>query len=164
MGRMTAFPPHAGVGPAGASRYYCEILCRIPNRGASVWSLRPRNVATMATKTPARTKPRTPRVMVTLSPEARVLLDRMAKATRTPKAALVAELVDAGLPAMATTLDAIELVKAGKNHEAERLLSRFALQASSQLSQQQLELQEVIDARTVKGKRAKRGAGGRTTT
>jgi predicted DNA-binding protein len=118
----------------------------------------------MATKTPKRTKPRTPRVMVTLSPEARFLLDKMAKATRTPKAALVAELVDAGLPAMAITLDAIELVKAGKNHEAERLLGRFALQATSQLSQQQLELQEENDARTVKGKRAKKGASGRTAT
>lgn len=125
------------------------------------------NVATMETqarKTKPRTKPRTPRVMVLLSPEARVLLDRMTALTGTPKSTLVAELVDAGLPAVANAVDAIELVKSGKNEDAERLLSRFAHQATAQLAQQQLELHEAIeDARTVKGKRAKREARGRPT-
>ena len=117
----------------------------------------------METARKAKTPPRTPRVMVTLSPEARTLLDRMAVLTRTPKSALVSELVDAGLPAVANALEAIEHAKAGRVEEAERMMSRFAHQATADLAQQQLELQEQLDRRTVKGRRAKKGARGRAT-
>ena len=117
----------------------------------------------MAPKTPPRTKPRTPRVHVTLSAEARPLLDRLSVLTGSTKTALVAELVDAGLPAVVSAIEALELVKQGRNHEAERLLNRFAHAATAQLAQEQLELHQAVDGRTVKGKRSRRGGSGRPT-
>jgi predicted DNA-binding protein len=101
--------------------------------------------------------------MVQLSPEARLLLDKMAALTGTPKSALVAELVDAGLPAVASAVEAIELIKSGKNLEAERLLNKFAHEATAGLAQQQLELHTLVDARTMEGKRLKRRARGQPT-
>jgi hypothetical protein len=65
------------------------------------------------------------RVMVQLFPEARVLLDRMTAASGQPKSSLIAELVDAALPAVANVLEAIEHAKAGRVEEASRLMSRF---------------------------------------
>ena len=131
--------------------------------GASRTVVQLDSMAAMDTIYPPKTPPRTPRVMVTLSPEARVLLDKMASLTGTPKSALVSELVDAGLPAIAGAVEALQLVKSGRNLEAERLINRFAHEATLQLSQQQLELHAEIDARTVKGKRLKRRASGRVT-
>jgi hypothetical protein len=107
---------------------------------------------------------RAPRVMVQLSPEARVLLDRMTAASGQPKSSLIAELVDAALPAVANALEAIEHAKAGRVEEASRLMSRFAHEATSDLAQQQLQLEQLVDARTIAGKRAKRrGSSGRAT-
>ncbi len=74
---------------------------------------------------------RAPRVMVQLSLEARVLLDRMTAASGQPKSSLIAELVDAALPAVANALEAIEHVKVGRVEEASRLMSRFAHEATS---------------------------------
>ncbi len=81
---------------------------------------------------------RASRVMVQLSPEARVLLDRMTAASGQPKLSLIAELVDAVLPAVANALEAIEHAKAGRVEEASRLMSWFAHEATSDLAQQQL--------------------------
>jgi predicted DNA-binding protein len=119
---------------------------------------------TMATNPASKIHARAPRVMVQLSPEARVLLDRMTAATGQPKSSLISELVDAGLPAVANALEAIEHAKAGRVEEASRLMSRFAHEATAQLAQQQLQLEQVVDARTIAGKRAKRrGSSGRAT-
>ncbi len=73
---------------------------------------------------------RAPRVMVQLSPEARVLLDCMTAASGQLKSFLIAELVDAALPAVANALEAIEHAKAGRVEEASRLMSRFVHEAT----------------------------------
>ncbi len=107
---------------------------------------------------------RASRVMVQLSPEARVLFDCMTAASGQLKLFLIAELVDAALPAVANALEAIEHAKAGRVEEASRLMSRFAHEATSDLAQQQLQLEQLVDARTIAGKRAKRrGSSGRAT-
>ncbi len=104
------------------------------------------------------------RVMVQLSSEARVLLDCMTAASGQSKLFLIAELVDAALPAVANVLEAIEHAKAGRVEEASRFMSRFAYEVISDLAQQQLQLEQLVDARTIAGKRAKRrGSSGRVT-
>ncbi len=70
------------------------------------------------------------RVMVQLSFEVRVLLDRMTAASGQPKSFLIAELVDAALPAVANALEAIEHAKAGWVEEASRFMLRFAHEAT----------------------------------
>jgi hypothetical protein len=105
---------------------------------------------------------RNPRVYVTFSPETYELLVQSSALTGTPKSALVSELMDAALPAVKTTLEALRIAKE-QPLEAQRLMNNFAAGASRDLAQQQLDLDAAIDARTVKGKRAKRRAGGRST-
>jgi hypothetical protein len=78
---------------------------------------------------------RAPRVMVQLSPEARVLLDRMTAASGQPKSFLIAELVDAALSVVVNVLEAIEYVKVGWVEEASRFMSRFAHEATSDFVQ-----------------------------
>jgi hypothetical protein len=73
---------------------------------------------------------RAPRVMVQLSPEARVLLDCMTAASGQPKSSLIAELVDAALPAVANVLEAIEHAKAGRVEEAFRFMLWFVYEAT----------------------------------
>lgn len=107
---------------------------------------------------------RNPRVYVTFSPETFALLVEVSEVTGTPKSALVSELMDAALPAVKTTLDALRVVKE-QPREAQRLMSNFAAGASMELAQQQLELDAAIDARTVKGRQKKRRAtGGRSAS
>lgn len=104
---------------------------------------------------------RTPRVAVTLSPEAMKLLDELAEVLGQSKASLVAELIDSALPAIQATVNAMA-VAAEQPREAQRLMSNYANQASMELSQQQLALDAAIDARTVKGKRTRRRANAST--
>jgi hypothetical protein len=112
-----------------------------------------------------KTSPRAPRINVQLSPQSLALVVRLSDLTGQPRAALVAELVDAALPALVSGVEALEHAKAGRVDQAERLLSRFAHQATADLAQQQLDLQREVDGRTVEGKRAKRRAsGGRVST
>ncbi len=105
---------------------------------------------------------RNERVAVTLSPESMLVLTQIAEVMGQPKAALVAELVDAALPAIKATLDALRVAQE-QPREAQRLMANFAAQATMELSQQQLDLDAAIDARTLKGKRAKRRASGRAS-
>lgn len=105
-----------------------------------------------------KTVNRNPRVAVTLSPDAMALLDELAAVLKQPKAALVSELVDAALPALKATVDAMRVVQQ-QPREAQRLIANYAARATLELSQQQLELDEAIDRRTVKGKRRRRDAG-----
>jgi hypothetical protein len=79
---------------------------------------------------------RAPRVMVQLSFEVRVLLDRMTAVSGQPKLFLIVELVDAALPAVANVLEAIEYAKAGRVEEASRLMLWFAHEAISDFAQQ----------------------------
>lgn len=102
----------------------------------------------------ARKVNRSPRVQVTLSPEAMAGLDEMAKLTGQSKSALISELVDVAMPAMSVTLEALRVLHR-QPEEARKLLSEFAHQQTANLAQAQLELDAAVDARTVKGKRRK---------
>jgi hypothetical protein len=103
---------------------------------------------------------RNPRVQVTLTPEAMAMLDEIAQLSGQAKAAMIAELVDAALPAMQVTLEALRVVRRQPD-EARRLMSQFAHQQTAALAQAQLNLDQAIDGRTVKGKRQQRGKSGR---
>lgn len=102
-----------------------------------------------------RTVNRNPRVAVTLTPEAMKILDELAALLQQPKAAVVAELIDEALPALQTAIQALRIA-AEQPREAQRLIGNYAAKATLELSQQQLDLDAAIDARTVKGKRSKR--------
>lgn len=102
-----------------------------------------------------KTVRRNPRVAITLTPEAIRVLDELAELLQQPKSSIVAELVDEALPALQTATQALRLA-AEQPREAQRLIGNYAAKATMELSQQQLELDAAIDARTVKGKRAKR--------
>ena len=103
---------------------------------------------------------RSPRIQVTPSPEAMALLDELSTLSGQARAALVSELVDAALPALKVTLDALRLVKA-QPAEAQRLLSEFASHQTAALAQAQLDFGRAVDGRTVKGRRQKGRSGGR---
>lgn len=98
-----------------------------------------------------------------MSPEALRVLTELAELLEQPKSALVAELVDAALPALHTTVQAVKVAKE-QPREAQRLVANFANDAIAKVAQAQLELDAAVDARTVKGKRAKSGGGGRGRT
>lgn len=100
---------------------------------------------------------RNPRVNVTLTPEAMKVVAELADLLDQPRSALVAELVDAALPALVSTIEAVRIAKE-QPREAQRLISNYAAKSVMELSQAQLNLDEVIDRRTVKGKRHKKGA------
>ena len=119
----------------------------------------------MTAKKPPRVIRRGPRVQVTLTPEGMALLDRFAKATGQAKATLLGELIEEALPALEATVKAIELVRE-QPREAQRLMTNFGAKAVGQLTQAQLELDDLvtksIDGRTVKGRRVKGRARGPT--
>jgi hypothetical protein len=68
--------------------------------------------------------------MVQLSPEARVLLDRMTAVSGQLKLFLIVELVDAALLVVVNVLEAIEHAKVGRVEEVFRFMSRFAYEAT----------------------------------
>lgn len=115
----------------------------------------------MATKK-AKAEPKRPRLQITPSPELWRLIDLVHARTGQPKSGIVSELLDQAQPAVVMLLQALELA-AEAPREAQRLLTNFSADAVGQLMQAQLDLDKAItDKRTVKGKRAKRGASGRT--
>lgn len=98
------------------------------------------------------------RLLLTPSDEVWALIDEVHKLTGTPRAAIVAEILDEVAPAFQTQIHALRMV-AERPLEAQRLINNFAAQSVGKLAQAQLDLDSAIDARTVKGKRArKKGA------
>jgi hypothetical protein len=110
---------------------------------------------------PAKTKPnpKRPRLQLTPSPELWRLIDLVHEKTGQSRASVVAELLDEVAPAFQTMINALELAQSAPR-QAQQLMNNFSAQAVSQLMQQQLDLDAAIDARTVKGKRARRGKRG----
>ena len=106
---------------------------------------------------------RSERVAVTFRKETLQVLNQLSFMTGNPKAALVSELVDAALPALVETVEALRIVKE-QPKEAERLLARFGAEAVRDLMQSQLDLGETVDKRTLEGKRAARRQRATTTT
>lgn len=97
---------------------------------------------------------RNERVAVTLSPEAKPLLQELSTLTGRPKAALVSELLDQTLPALRVTLEALRLIRKQPDH-AVQLLTDYASSKLAQVQQATLDLSS-SDRRTVQGKRQKR--------
>ena len=97
-----------------------------------------------------------PRIAVTLSPEARRLVEEVATLTKRSHSSIVSELLDAALPALQAVRDALRVIK-DQPHEAQRLMARVTNQALVDVAQAQLDLDTAIDARTVKGRRRKAG-------
>lgn len=93
---------------------------------------------------PGRPKgPKRRRVQVTLSEETWEQVERVADRLQKPKAAILAELIDAALPAMNVTIEALKLAQEFPR-EAQRLVTNYGAQAVMQLQQQQLELDAAI--------------------
>jgi hypothetical protein len=103
------------------------------------------------------------RLLFTPSPEARRILDALHDLTGQSRAALVSELLDAGLPSLELILEAHQLVLTAPD-KARDMLALHAAERVNELTQAQLELDKAVDGRTVKGKRARarrgRHAGG----
>lgn len=95
-----------------------------------------------------------PRVAVTLTPEARKLVEEVGALTNRSHSAIVSELLDAALPALQAVRDALRVI-ADQPREAQRLMERVTNQALVDVAQAQLDLDAAIDARTVKGKRVR---------
>ena len=98
------------------------------------------------------------RLQVTLSPEVRALVEELHQLTGTPRAAIVAELLDEIAPVFQTTIHALRIVSE-QPREAQRLIQNFSNEAIGKLAQATLDLDSAIDGRTVKGKRARRRLG-----
>ena len=98
------------------------------------------------------------RIMITPSDEALALVNELNALTGTPKAAIVSELLDQVAPVIKSHIQAVRYASEGRVEEAQKIINRFAAETIGQLSQAQLELDTAVtDARTVKGKRAKKG-------
>jgi hypothetical protein len=105
------------------------------------------------------TQPKRMRINITPSPEVWALVNTVHDLTGEAKAAIISGILDEIAPAFQTTIQALHLAKSAPR-EAQQLMSNFGARAVGELMQAQLELDEAIDGRTVKGKR-KRRAGGR---
>lgn len=100
---------------------------------------------------------RNPRVAVTLTPEVMKILDDLSAVLDKPKAAFVAELLDASLPALHQMASSLRIAK-DQPSEAKRLIEDFTAQALADISQPELDLDANVDGRTVKGRRTRSGA------
>ena len=95
------------------------------------------------------------RVLVTPSDEVWALIDEVNELTGTPTAAIIAEILDWVAPVFRNQIEALRVVKE-QPLEAQRLVARSANEALGKLAQAQLDLDDALDARTVKGQRARR--------
>lgn len=97
------------------------------------------------------------RLLITPSDEVWALIDEVHQLTGTPKAAIVSEMLDEIAPVFQNTIHALRIVKE-QPREAQRLIQNMANSVIAQASQAALDLDSALDARTVKGKRARRRA------
>jgi len=95
------------------------------------------------------------RLQVTLSDEVWALVDEVHALTGTPKSAVISEILDQVSPVFQNTIHALRIVQE-QPREAQRLIQNFANEAIGKVAQASLELDQAIDGRTVKGKRARR--------
>lgn len=103
------------------------------------------------------------RVQVTLSAESWAMVEQVAEYLEQPKAAILAELFEEVLPALAKTVDAIRLAKAGQAREAQRIVTNFGAGAVMTLQQATLDLDQAITEREKKKKgKRRRGSDGPT--
>ena len=99
------------------------------------------------------------RLNVTLSDEVWALVDEVHSLTGTPKAAVISEILDEVARVFHNQIQALRMLKESPR-EAQRIINNFAAESLGKLAQVQLDLDKAVteayDARTVKGKRARR--------
>lgn len=98
---------------------------------------------------------RSRRVQVTLPWSLWELVTELADLTGTPRSSIIAELLVEVRPALETTIDALKLIK-DRPLEAQRLMANFTAENIGYVMQQQLELNDAIDGRTVEGRKQRR--------
>ena len=97
------------------------------------------------------------RVQVTVSDEVWALVNEVHALTGTPRSAVISEILDEVAPVFQNTIHALRIVKE-QPREAQRLIQNMANSAIAQTAQAALDLDVSLDARTVKGQRARRRA------
>ena len=98
------------------------------------------------------------RIQVTPSDEVWKLVDEVHALTGTPKAAILAEILDEVAPVFTSQIQALRVLQESPR-EAQRLIQNFANESVGKLAQASLDLDAAIDGRTVKGRRARRKGG-----
>ena len=101
-----------------------------------------------------------PRMHVTPSETVYRLLQAISKATGTPPASLVRELLDEAVPALETTLEAIQLIQ-NRPAEAQAAMARLSAIAINNLTQAQLDLDTAMKQRP--GRKPGKGRGAANT-
>lgn len=96
------------------------------------------------------------RIQVAFSDEVWALIDEVHQLTGTPKAAVVSEIMEEVSPVFVMQIEALRKLKEAPR-EAQRLIQNFSNESIGKLAQVNLDLDAVLDSRTVKGKRAKTG-------
>ncbi len=101
--------------------------------------------------------PQRRRVQVTLSEESWAMVERISEILEEPKAALLAEMFEATLPAMVNTVEALHLAKQGLPREAQRIITNFGSEAVMKLQQANLEFDATITEHEKSSKKKKPG-------
>lgn len=83
------------------------------------------------------------------------MVERVAGYLEQPKAAILAEMFEATLPALVNTVDALRLAKEGATREAQRVITNFGAKAVIDLQQASLDFDASLTEQEAK-KRAKR--------
>lgn len=96
-----------------------------------------------------------PRVQVTTTPEVIAALTALNGLTGKSQSLMVAELLQACLPALEMSIQALQVVKE-QPREAERLMAAYTAQSIHDVTQEQLEFSHALDGRTMKAKIARR--------
>lgn len=99
-----------------------------------------------------------PRVLVTTTPDVTAVLDTLNRLTGKSRSSMVAELLEACLPALQASIKALEVVKE-QPREAERLMAAYTAQSIHDVTQEQLDFSRALDGRTMQGKIAGRKHG-----
>jgi hypothetical protein len=95
------------------------------------------------------------RIQVTPSDQVWALIDEVHGLTGTPKAAIVAEILDEIAPVFLNQIHALRMLQ-DTPREAQRLMQNFANESVAKLAQSSLDLDAAFNGRTVMGKRARR--------
>jgi hypothetical protein len=97
-----------------------------------------------------------PRLQITLPDETAYFVDRIHTLVGGSKAAIVTELLEQVTPVFRTHYEALEMLHSAPE-QAKRIINNFANESIAKLAQHQLELDKVLDGRTIKGMRRKTG-------
>lgn len=89
------------------------------------------------------------------------MVERVSDYLEQPKAAILAEMFEATLPALVNTVDALRLAKEGLPREAQRVITNFGAQAVIDLQQASLDFDAKLTEHEKKPKsKRKRSRGG----